>query len=735
MQRPSLRNFLKTIRGRLVLLVLLVQIPALAVQVAGAWSDLRGDIEARKGESMRAVSHATGDFEALLAETRATFTDLVRTNEMRSPDNCTQVFTVLRLAYERLAPNAANLGLTDAEGNIYCSVNPVQDERNLAGRPEFQAAVRTVDMAVGSYTTNALSGSPQISIAYPVLSFDGRINTVIVATLNAAWLENWQRESALPTGSAVTLLGTGGRVLWRSLDGAPAPLQSLGADGPARLAAMQAGGTAVEGPDLDGVRRLHTVAPLQLDGQAAGFLHLGYPVAQLYSQAYRDLWWGLALVGGVLLLVLALAWQGSERLFLHPLRDLMAAVQRVQDGDLGARVSAVRGLGEVTDLAHAFDRMADTLQQREAERWQSEARFRAMYDNATVGVAIMALDRRVMDANQAAARMTGYPLEELVDSDAARLAYPDDAAIGAEEYRDMAAGKIPGAQMEKRFIRKDGSVFWGRVTYSVVPGSDGKPGYLVGLLEDVTDEKHTAERLAEQEARHRRMLEQRLAERSEELSLANERLREKAAQDAVTAERTRLARDLHDAVTQTLFSTTLIAEVLPDLWAMDRAEGERRLAELRQLTRGALAEMRTLLVELRPNALVEASLPTLLRQLTEAMTGRTRMVIEFSGEEVTASGTRRLPADVQVGLYRIAQEALNNVVKHAKATQAMVTLRGGEAVRLTVADNGAGFDPDAITADHLGLKIMRERAEAIGARLSIYSEPGEGTQVSVVWQG
>jgi signal transduction histidine kinase len=88
---------------------------------------------------------------------------------------------------------------------------------------------------------------------------------------------------------------------------------------------------------------------------------------------------------------------------------------------------------------------------------------------------------------------------------------------------------------------------------------------------------------------------------------------------------------------------------------------------------------------------------------------------------------------VQVGLYRIAQEALNNVVKHAKATQAVMTLRLGETVRLTVADNGTGFDPTTVTADHLGLKIMHERADAIQARLTIYSEPGEGTQISVTW--
>jgi signal transduction histidine kinase len=225
------------------------------------------------------------------------------------------------------------------------------------------------------------------------------------------------------------------------------------------------------------------------------------------------------------------------------------------------------------------------------------------------------------------------------------------------------------------------------------------------------------------------MLEKRIAERTLELNEANELLREKATQDAVAAERTRLARELHDAVTQTLFSATLIADVLPDLWKSDRAEGRRRLEELRQLTRGALAEMRTLLVELRPNALVEVPLPALLRQLTEALIGRARVDIQLTSE-----GERRLPGEVQVALYRIAQEALNNVVRHSKATQAVVALQLGSIVGLTITDNGVGFDPAGIPPDHLGLRIMAERAEAIGAALSIQSEPGRGTEISVSWR-
>jgi PAS domain S-box-containing protein len=372
--------------------------------------------------------------------------------------------------------------------------------------------------------------------------------------------------------------------------------------------------------------------------------------------------------------------------------------------------------------------MVDEQKRVESELRQSEARFKAIFENSAVGMGLMSTNRIVLDSNPAMCAMLGYTREELVGQSPEMVTYPDDFSGSTEQFKQLLAGEISHYVSERRYVRKNGEVFWTRISMSLVRDPQGSPLYLVGLINDIDAQKRAAERLAAQEAEYRQRLEQRIAERTNELNLANERLREKAAQDAVTAERTRLARDLHDAVTQTLFSTTLIADVLPEIWAMNPDEGRRRLEEIRQMTRGALAEMRTLLVELRPNALVEVPLPTLLRQLTEALVGRARVNIQLSAE-----GERKLPGDVQVGLYRLAQEALNNIVKHAKASQAVVTLRMGETVRLTVADNGIGFDPVTVTADHLGLKIMRERAEAIGAKLSIYSEPGEGTQISVTW--
>jgi signal transduction histidine kinase len=199
---------------------------------------------------------------------------------------------------------------------------------------------------------------------------------------------------------------------------------------------------------------------------------------------------------------------------------------------------------------------------------------------------------------------------------------------------------------------------------------------------------------------------------------------------AAAEERNRLARDLHDAVSQTLFSASLIAEVLPKLWERNPSEGKRRLEEVRQLTRGALAEMRTLLLELRPSALAEAELPYLLKQLAESNFGRSRIPVNVSIE-----GECGLLPDAKIAMYRIAQEALNNVSKHSAAQQAVVSLEcSPEQVELSIIDNGKGFDVAAASGKSLGMGIINERAAEIGATLSIQSQPGHGTSITVIYK-
>ena len=324
------------------------------------------------------------------------------------------------------------------------------------------------------------------------------------------------------------------------------------------------------------------------------------------------------------------------------------------------------------------------------------------------------VDRTVEFVSDGCVDITGYRPDELIGNrrvSYAQLIHPDDREPLWRNIRRARQEKRPFCHAYRLATAGKGERWvWEQGSEAI--SDEGQMPVIEGFVVDIAD----------------RMLALAFADNAA-VAMENARLCSQAEQAAAAAERNRLARELHDAVTQTLFSASLIAEVLPRLWLRDPAEGHRRLEELRQATRGALAEIRTLLLELRPAALVEVDLGELLRQLAEAIAGRARIPVQCIVE-----GKRDLPSDVQVALYRIAQEALNNVAKHAEANHASVELRRcPDGAELRISDDGRGFDPWATSPEHLGLSIMRERAEGIGAKLAVKSEPGCGAQVVVHW--
>jgi PAS domain S-box-containing protein len=214
------------------------------------------------------------------------------------------------------------------------------------------------------------------------------------------------------------------------------------------------------------------------------------------------------------------------------------------------------------------------------------------------------------------------------------------------------------------------------------------------------------------------------------ITLVNAELYKNAQAYAAYHERQRIAQNLHDAVNQSLFSAGLIAEVLPRLWEREPQEARRSLEDLRRLTRGAMAEMRALLAEIRPDTLIDTELEDLLLLLGNAFSGRTNIPVD-----VTVKGERDLPSKTKVTLYRICQEVFNNIAKHAGASLAEIFLNlTPKGLELRISDNGCGFDPSKPTiSGHYGLSMIDERAAEIGARLTIISQPGEGTEINICW--
>lgn len=235
---------------------------------------------------------------------------------------------------------------------------------------------------------------------------------------------------------------------------------------------------------------------------------------------------------------------------------------------------------------------------------------------------------------------------------------------------------------------------------------------------------HETNKFTEEHAHYAQIFAQQAAQ-----AIRNTRAFQQAQILAATQERQRLARDLHDAVSQTLFSASVIAQTLPRLIDSNPDEVLNGLQELNRLNRGALAEMRTLLVELRPQSLAETDLPTLLRNLVHAFSSGTDIKVE---SRINFSET--LPEDVHIAFYRIAQEALNNVQKYAQADHVTIDMiRTNSHLELQVADNGVGFDVDSVQSGHYGLKIMKERATSINGQWTVDSTVGHGTVIHLIW--
>ncbi len=213
------------------------------------------------------------------------------------------------------------------------------------------------------------------------------------------------------------------------------------------------------------------------------------------------------------------------------------------------------------------------------------------------------------------------------------------------------------------------------------------------------------------------------------VAIQNAQLYEQARQLAVVEERQRLARELHDSVTQALYGVRLYSEAAAGQLSLGHADrAAEHLRELQDTAQEALAEMRLLIYELRPAVLEEEGLVAALQARLLAVEGRAGLKTEFKVE-----GDGRLPPEIEEGLYRIGQEALNNALKHAHARNITVCLRQDErTVTLEIADDGIGFDPTtARERGGLGLSAMEERTAELGGRLIVQSGPREGTRVLV----
>lgn len=355
-------------------------------------------------------------------------------------------------------------------------------------------------------------------------------------------------------------------------------------------------------------------------------------------------------------------------------------------------------------LKTASAQIASELERRQSESTQAMlfSSYHPLFDNSFLSVLLYETKTlQIIESNKMACRLYGCTRDDFLAMTMANICPAEDMP------RMLAAMQAGGGTVDPtsvwRHIKKDGTVIYVNIVGHLFSWRGMR--HCLALISDVTEKR----RLEMERAHAYQEMEARLKD------------------TILVQERNRLARDLHDAVSQTLWSAKLISERLPDTWTQDNRRGQHQFAQLQNLIDSALSEMRTLLLELRPAALEEIALAEALRRLTDVMRIRTGLAITFESDYED-----KLPPDAQTALYRITQEAMNNCVRHASCANIHISLMPvNGTVELSVSDDGCGFDVREAKTGHYGLSIMRERAEAVQATFAVESQVGQGTHIRV----
>jgi PAS domain S-box-containing protein len=392
---------------------------------------------------------------------------------------------------------------------------------------------------------------------------------------------------------------------------------------------------------------------------------------------------------------------------------------------LRAENGRVVGFIGVSSNVTELKRLQRLRKQAEDALNESERRFRAVFENAGIGIALVDLGGVPVATNPALGKMLGYSEEELCGMAFPDFTHPDDVATDLELFRELQEGKREFYQMEKRYRRKDDSIVWGKLTASLVRDLEGRPQYGIGMVEDISERKAA-------EDRNQKLLHD-LGERVKELHALTARLNAVREEEAL-----RIARELHDELGQAMTGMTMeLAAVQRQLEPNDAAlsmrEVQERLAGVRRLLDTTIATTRKICTELRPALLDQMGLLPALEAQAEEFEARTGIFCNL----MLPSDRVDLSPDAALAVFRIFQEILTNVARHSGATEVTVQLAVvGAEMRLDVVDNGRGVTQAEIArASGLGLIGMRERALAAGGKVLVEAEPGRGTRVilSIPW--
>jgi PAS domain S-box-containing protein len=377
-----------------------------------------------------------------------------------------------------------------------------------------------------------------------------------------------------------------------------------------------------------------------------------------------------------------------------------------QNQGLASVIMSSVPLFENNQFVGAFAMFSDITALRETEK-----RFRKIFEDAAIGMALVDLEGHIQDSNPALLEMLGYRKEELYLNLFTGISHPEDKEAHTLLFQELTAGQRDSYRMEKRFLRQDGEEVWGQLTVSMVKGAGGERQFAIAMVEDINKRKQAEEDI--------NTYQQQLQSLASELSLTEER------------ERRALATGLHDHVGQTLAIAKIKLGVLQKTAPYpDIAEP---LGEIRGLIETMIRDTRSLTFELSLPVLYELGFEAAVEWFARHIRAQHGLQVDVQQDMEAIP----MSDEIKVLLFRSVRELMHNIVKHAQARHArVVIMRNDDGMSIRVEDDGVGMDPAKMKpqtrgSGGFGLFSIRERLHFLGGRVEMKSKPGKGTSITL----
>jgi PAS domain S-box-containing protein len=713
--RKIIHQLFSGLRLRLLLLVLLACAPLVGLTLYTASEERQRLVQQWNQRSQDMMELATREEGRVIGQTRQLLLALAQSSAVRSGNrrDCQKLLDDLLGSY----PRYANLGVVRTNGVVLASAYPMGEPANQTNRPFFRRALATHAFAIGNFADGEAVNKFTVDFGYPVVDSTGQVQAVVFATLDLDWVS--QFESALPAqlpkGATWIEIDRDGKILVRY----PSPEKWIGQSFPDASLLKEVFSDdhgVVETVSSNGVPSYHAFAAMhsQLVPDKVVTILSSIPKKVLFAETDRRLTEDLAGLGIAAGFAFMLGWVGSHLLVLRPIRTLVKSSARLATGDLSARTGLPHRGDELGQLTRTFDQMAQTLEHREAERQSadyalkaSENRYRRLFETAQDGILILNADTgQIDDVNPFLTDMLGYTRQQLLgnklweiglfkDTKASQASFRELQREAYVRYDDLPLETSAGKSINVEFVSNVYQVNGGKVIQC--------------NIRDITKRKHA-------EAKRK--------EYSLKLQVLSRRLVE-----AQETERRNIARELHDEIGQALTVIQLNLQVI--LQAPNTKALAPRLNESLKVVERVLEQVQDISLDLRPSILDDLGLEPALRWYTDRQAALVELKVGFHADRLE----QRLDPVIETECFRVAQEALTNVVRHAQAKAVTVELRQEDGqLHLCVRDDGIGFDvaairEKAVRGASLGLLSMEERAVLAGGRLEFHSVPGRGTEV------